>query len=119
MIQTSCQYLCTICKGKFGSENIRYSTDGKSLICADCFESLAEAEMQPQQEKAATKKMKSNADFNNEPDFVKVICVDCRYKFKLKKKSKAAIKCPYCGKSNLMKDETTAQRLVEEAGRYK
>jgi len=49
-----------------------------------------------------------------EQSFTKWICGKCRYKFTHKSQSKAALRCPYCGGENLVEDNFTAKKLLDE-----
>ena len=104
-------YKCTKCEKKFPFEGIRYASDGKTVYCAACQEQLLKQEAMKKKEAeefAAQKAAKAV------PDVVKLICVDCRYKFSYKRGSRVKLICPYCSGKRLMIDETTADRLVEE-----
>ena len=96
-------YICDICKGEFKFEDIKYGKDGKKVLCKSCYTKNLKPDKKD--EKSA-----NQAD----PDKVKVICMGCRYKFSLKKKTTTNPTCPYCGKSNLMIDNTTAEKLIED-----
>lgn len=109
-------YTCAHCREQFQFENIRYSNNGKRILCLDCYNRLLKSDKQkkdtevtaPKEEKLVGKDRK---------DGIKVICVDCRYKFFLAKKPNMKFVCPYCGKDKLIEDATTAEKLVEEASR--
>lgn len=103
MVRGVIKYMCNFCKDKFPFESIRYARNGKSLVCISCNTKSSKPET-AQTFDAASKK----------PELFKVICVDCRYKFSLKKKRQIAIRCPYCGGWNITRDETTAERLLAE-----
>ena len=100
-------YMCDQCKNKFEFGNIRYTNDGKKLVCLGCYSKI--------KKQTETKKPEIIEPVQHLPDVIKVICVKCRYKFSLNRKSKAKVMCPYCGGNNLMIDGTTAEKLVEEA----
>ena len=51
---------------------------------------------------------------NNISDATKLICVDCRYNFSLKKTSRIPMTCPYCGGNRIMRNELNAEKLVDE-----
>lgn len=105
-------YLCSACKKKFRFKNIRYAQDGKTVLCTDCYEDSIKKDAQKKKEIEAiqTKEV-------GEERIIKIICVNCRYKFSYRKVSGIKLMCPYCAGNNLMRDETTADRLVEEASR--
>ena len=102
------QYTCKICKGRFEFGKVKYLDDGKSLACIECIKKM---------NKLKSSKEEKPKAINEEPKKLKLICVDCRYKFAISKKSSATVRCPYCSGSNLLKDETTAEKLVEEIRR--
>lgn len=102
-------YMCDQCKGKFDFGSIRYTSDGKKLVCLGCHDQLKKAAQ-------ATEAKNPEIAEAAEPvsDIVKVICVKCRYKFSLKRQSRARFMCPYCSGNNIIRDDTTAERLLEE-----
>lgn len=103
-LKTSYLYRCELCKDEFPFESIRYSSDGKKVVCMDCFsKSLKE-----QKKKVDEKQIKEI------PRSVKLICSDCSYRFYFRVGSKVKLICPYCGKSNIRKDDLTAEKLIEE-----
>ena len=102
-------YTCEACKGKFQVENIRYSKDGKTVVCVDCYNQVKTADK-------SKKKIEISPVSSKISDMIKVICVDCRYKFTVRNPAdKVKINCPYCGKNRIMRDETTASKLIKEA----
>lgn len=104
LFKRSRQYMCGECKGKFNFEDIKYGMDGKRIICKDCYIKAGKDH----------KNQEAKTVLPNESDSVKLICVDCRYKFSLRKKSRFSLICPYCSSRNLMKDDITADKLIEE-----
>ena len=102
-------YKCQTCKSEFDFKNIRYGPDGKTIFCVGCFCKL--------RNKEAEKTNIRQSQITDNSEKIKVICIDCRYKFSLTKGSRIKPLCPYCGKGNLMKDGTTAEKLVEEASK--
>lgn len=98
------EYMCHTCKGKFNFESIRYSADGAKIVCKNCYSKTSQT---PKKEDHLTVE-------SNVPEAVKIICIKCRYKFTYKKNSRMSLMCPYCGGDNLMKDEITADKLIEE-----
>jgi len=112
-------YACSLCKLQFPSNNIRYATDGKKLICLVCFNKLYKKKQQE-----ATIKEKQSYEYSNPAlEFgtvlnkpILVICTHCRYKFHYKTNFKPF--CPYCGKSSLKKyEEFTAQKILNDAAK--
>lgn len=98
--------MCDQCKGKFDFGSIRYTNDGKKLVCLDCHDKLKKALQEKKPEIIGAAEPLS--------DVVKVICVKCRYKFTLRRQSRARVMCPYCSGNNIIRDDTTAERLLEE-----
>lgn len=98
-------YMCSECKGKFKFEDVRYSSDGKKVICKDCYSRVKN------QGKNEVKVVLPNETVS---DYVKLICTNCRYKFSLRKKSRFNLICPYCGGNQLIKDDITADKLIRE-----
>src|SRR3989338_3819295 len=105
-------YMCSICRGKFKFGEIKYSPDGKSIVCLDCHSQLAKKDSE--KEKSGAKSSSSSPNAHN---LIKIICGNCRYKFNWRKSSKLSLKCPYCGKSNLMKRDVTDEKILEEVSR--
>lgn len=102
-MKTTHSYRCELCKEEFPFENIKYASDGKKIVCVGCYN------------KKSQKKKEEKQQIENAPELIRLICVDCRYKFSFKKGSKLKLMCPYCGKNRLMKDDVTAEKLIEEA----
>ena len=100
-------YICTICKGKFQFGDIRYSSDGKRIVCRGCYDKVKKDDN--------IKKKKGEPKGTKKSDATKLICIDCRYKFSWSKASRINLVCPYCGSKRLMRNENTAEKLVEEA----
>lgn len=107
MRKMNTSYICAVCREKFPFRQVKYSKDGKRLVCNKCYGKISDSAV-----KAVEKPVKEK------PELIKVICVDCRYKFHLNKQSKIKVKCPYCGKDDLMLDETTADKLIQEVSQY-
>ncbi len=105
MGRASTLYMCSACKGKLEFENVRYSNDGKRIVCKDCYSRVGKSQ------KKETKVMPQKDSL---PDSIKLICIKCRYKFSLKRKPEIRVICPYCGGNQLMKDDITADKLIKE-----
>jgi hypothetical protein len=100
-------YMCAVCRKNFAFEDIRYSNDGKRILCLSCY---GQAPKNNKTTKIIISENKKQCDES------KFICVNCRYKFSLKKSTKIALVCPYCGKDKIAKDESkSAAELVDEA----
>ena len=91
---------------------MRYGIDGRTLLCVGCY----------QKKYHGVKKDTPTAFTIKSPviekpkETMKVICFNCRYKFSILKGAVGA-RCPYCNKDKLVRDETTAERILEEAAR--
>ncbi|MBS3102899.1 hypothetical protein J4458_05655 [Candidatus Woesearchaeota archaeon] len=105
-------YNCAHCQCQFPFEKVRYTNDGKRLVCLDCYSRLVKSDEFLKREQQ--KKGKIDAPGPGILPDIKLICVDCRYKFSWKKGSRMGIACPYCGGSHLMNDDTTADKLIQE-----
>ena len=65
-------------------------------------------------------KRKSQSSSAKEPsDSIKIVCLDCKYHFSIRKGSKVRLRCPYCGNNRLAKDDLTAEKLIDEISREK
>lgn len=84
-------YTCSRCKREFDFDHIKYDANNK-LICVNCLEKQHKIE----------KKEKLTLEKAEEGEEINFICVDCRFKFSVRKGSPKAVKCPYCGKTRLM-----------------
>jgi DNA-directed RNA polymerase subunit RPC12/RpoP len=82
--------MCSRCRKEFNFNNIKYDSDN-SLICIDCLNKKTKLEKKHKKEEKP-----------QEPEKINFICLECRYKFKLKKDQLNAAKCPFCGKRRLM-----------------
>jgi len=132
-------YLCAHCRGDFPFEKIRYANDGKRILCIDCYNNLARSSqllkenMQKGKIEAKGSIAKGSIIAEEKPnpsirqeivkgiakdDKVRLICVDCRYKFSFNKGSRIKTLCPYCNSSNLMNDNITTEKLIEGAYKF-
>ncbi len=84
-------YTCSRCKGEFDFDHIKYDNDNR-LICVEC---LGKQQILEKKEKLAVEKAEEGGE-------IKFICVNCRFKFSVKKGTQKEIKCPFCGKTRLM-----------------
>ena len=92
-------YRCTKCSKEFPSSQIRYSSDGKKLVCVDC--------LRLNTQKSGTE---AKPQIENKEQYV---CKKCSYKFKSKPKSN--VTCPYCNSSNVSKNKSNAQTLIADS----
>ena len=86
-------YTCSRCKKEFDFEKIKYD-DMKNLVCIDC---LHKQRVTEKKKMELEKELKGKGE-----DKINLICVSCRFKFKISRGSQSNIKCPYCGKTQLM-----------------
>ena len=109
-------YRCAHCTGEFQFGNIRYTNDGKRIVCLDCYNRLTKSSQITKKEYKKTGKTEIASEIASDiaADSIKLICVNCRYKFSLKKATRAAIMCPYCGGNSLMRDDISADKLIDE-----
>ena len=103
-------YICNVCNKKFPFEDIRYSIDGKRILCIDCHNKIMEKNERKREVSSAAKELSNS---------VKLICLDCKYHFSIRKGSKVKLRCPYCGNNRLAKDNLTAEKLIEEVSKEK
>lgn len=98
--------MCNVCKEKFPFDKIKYSKDGISVVCGSCYDKIIKKEAESAKRKPAAAMAQ---------DEIKMICTNCSYRFSLKNKTRFSLRCPYCGsKTSLIKDNITADRLIEE-----
>lgn len=119
---SSSTYACNVCKHKVGFENIRYGYDGKSMVCTDCYNKVTKDQKNKKYEPSSLRekiKRDKGGQPTNNSGIIKVICVDCRYKFSLNRNSRVNQICPYCSGSNLTSDNTTADKIVDEVSKMK
>lgn len=100
-------YLCNKCRNKVSLEHIRYDTNGRDLICEDCYSKKSKNEK-------IERRANNKVDSKIQGERIRVICTDCRYKFSIKRNSNMALRCPYCGRTRLVKDETSVDELIKE-----
>jgi len=87
---TTSLYTCSRCKKEFNFNSIKHDED-KSLICVECLE-----------KKLKFKKKSLEPERPEEKEKIDYICLNCRFKFSIKKDSQKMPKCPYCSKTKLM-----------------
>lgn len=104
MGKASSFYICTACKEKFQFEDIRYSSDGKRILCTNCYDKI----MKEQKREEGLQNVKAISDS------VKLICNDCGYRFSIKRGSHIRLICPYCSGNQIIKDDITAEKLIQE-----
>ncbi len=100
-------YMCALCRRKFRVGKIRYSKDGKRILCIDCYDHSSKKEFKKENTLSLKQKEKKK-------DIIKLVCLSCNYKFLYDKNSRINLICPYCGSKRLSKYEITAEKLIEE-----
>lgn len=111
-------YQCAICTLNFPFDKMKYSQDGKRLICMECYNKILKKD---QKDEDAKQRKESIASTQSAGEGIKVMCVNCNYKFTYRPNRynpQLKPKCPYCGKSNIRKyEELTAEKLLNESER--
>lgn len=109
-------YRCTLCTLNFPFDKMKYSQDGKRLICMDCYNRILKKGQKDEEER---QKKESIASAQSSGEGVGVMCVNCNYKFRYRlnpHNPQVKPKCPYCGKTSLRKyEELTAEKLLNES----
>ena len=114
-------YTCSLCTLQFPSNNIRYASDGKKLICVGCFNKVYKKKQQDVTKEKSYEYPKEYPKQSLEPRAtlnkpILVICMHCKYKFHYKANFKPI--CPYCGKFGLKKyEEFTAQKILNDSAK--
>ncbi len=85
------KYTCTRCKKEFDFEQIKYDRR-RNIVCVSCLPNLKKIEAK--EDEQIQKKEERKID--------KFECLECRFKFKVRRDSQQSFKCPYCGKTKLM-----------------
>src|SRR3989338_7173455 len=108
---TTTLYKCALCTLKFPFEKIKYSTDGKRIICIDCYSKLTKNNQKTDELK---RRVNPNSMAQYEGKGIEVMCANCNYKFHYKPNFKPT--CPYCSGNKIVKYENiTANNLLQEA----
>ncbi|HLG23596.1 MAG TPA: hypothetical protein VI564_01565 [Candidatus Nanoarchaeia archaeon] len=97
-------YTCSRCKKEFNFNNIKYDSDNL-LVCLECIKNKVPP---------IAKKKESKPE---QPDKLNFICLECRFKFNIKREQLNSAKCPFCSKRRMMlvkryKDEND---LIEDS----
>ncbi|HII68706.1 TPA: hypothetical protein HA270_02440 [Candidatus Woesearchaeota archaeon] len=97
-------YQCAQCKKEVSSELLKYSRDGKRLICLDCHTKI---------EKAMALTSQPAWSSHTREDRIKWACSCCGYHFTMKKGTSVALRCPYCGSRQIERDSHSAQDILD------
>lgn len=102
-------YVCSLCRLELSFDEVRYSPDGKRLVCNSCYSKM-QRNMQEHEAMGFAPIMRRE----HHPEGIDVMCTSCNYRFLYRKDLKPI--CPYCGNSSLKKyEEMTAQRILNDA----
>ncbi|MFH0867719.1 MAG: hypothetical protein V1831_00220 [Candidatus Woesearchaeota archaeon] len=109
-------YQCALCTLKFKFDKIKYSKDGKKLICIDCHNKIIKKDQKVQvNENKQNLETKQRTSQPREGG-IKVICVKCNYNFSYRPNLKLI--CPYCGGNKIKKyDEFSADKLIKDSSK--
>lgn len=101
-------YPCKRCKVNVPFKEVRYANNGKDMLCRNCYEVTVKKQLVKVTPEIMPKSI------SGKPIKEKYICVKCRYHFTYGK-SEAALRCPFCGHDEVLKDDYTAEKLLHEA----
>ena len=108
-------YQCALCTLKFPFDKVKYSKDGKKLICIDCYAKLMKKDQKQANENNQKPGIKLRAGQTRDGS-IKVMCANCNYKFFYRPNFNPI--CPYCGKKSIRKyEELTAEKLIKESSK--
>ncbi|MBI2549130.1 hypothetical protein HYW21_07310 [Candidatus Woesearchaeota archaeon] len=109
-------YRCVSCKGDFPFEQVKYSPDGKKrILCQSCLNKTVREEASRKASVARRSTLPSH--IFSESGASRMICIKCRYSFSLKKASRLKPLCPYCGSNQVMVNNQTAGKILDEVSR--
>ena len=100
-------YPCKRCKNTVPFKDVHYGNNGKDLLCPSCYTLTVKKQLVT--EKPVSQKSSSGRVLKE-----KFICVKCRYHFTHGSEG-AALRCPFCGHPEVLKDDFTAEKLLDEA----
>ncbi|MFA6888576.1 MAG: hypothetical protein WC254_03700 [Candidatus Woesearchaeota archaeon] len=100
-------YPCKRCKVSIAFKDVRYGNNGKDLLCPSCY-SLTVKKQLVSDKLTDVKKTSSGKILKQ-----KFICVKCRYHF-THGSEEAALRCPFCSHTEVLKDDFTAEKLLSE-----
>ena len=105
-------YVCSLCRLELSFNEVRYSPDGKRLVCNSCYSKM----QKNKQEHEASTRFGSVMGKVPNAGAIDVMCTSCNYRFLYRKDLKPI--CPYCGNSSLRKyEELTAEKIIDEVGK--
>ncbi len=107
-------YVCSLCRLDLSFSEVRYSPDGKRLVCNGCYSKM----QKNTQEQETMASLGSIARKDPKPDAIDVICTHCNYRFLYRRELRPI--CPYCGNSSLKKyEDLTADKIIDEADKMR
>lgn len=101
-------YPCKRCKMRVPFKDVHYANNGKDLLCPSCYTLTVKKQLITE---------KHDIPSSGKSIKEKYVCVKCRYHFSYTK-SEAALRCPFCGHKEVLKDDYTAEKLLKEATEY-
>ena len=119
---------CKKCQQPISHDTMRLNSDGKTIICPDCYEGKRDSskpKIEPYNalDTLGIEPVESD-EAENKPDAVQEMaeyivfqCTGCSYKFSRKKSFKFNMLCPFCGKQSVEKYENklSANKLLKES----
>jgi len=94
---------CKRCRQKVHISNVKCNLDGE-LICLPCIDKLK------------TKKIEKTKLTPKSKERINYQCLRCRYRFSFGKKSRAALRCPYCNSEKIQKIlKESADKLLRKS----
>ena len=107
-------YVCSLCRLELSFNDVRYSPDGKRLVCNSCYSKMQKSK----QEHEASTSFRSVMRKEPHLESIDVMCTRCNYRFLYRKDLKPI--CPYCGNSSLKKyEEMNAQSILNDVENMK
>ena len=101
-------YPCKRCKAQVAFKDVHYSNNGKDMLCTMCYEVTIKKQT-VKDKPADVQKTISGKNLKE-----KYLCVKCRYNFSYQP-SEAALRCPFCGNLEVLKDDYNADKLLKES----
>lgn len=114
---------CRRCGKEVAVDEARYS-DNKTMLCLSCFNKRhPEKKVQPELMKTVSrpglkKDEQKNVKQEQPTEYIKYECLNCGYKFTMKKDTVRAKRCPYCSSDRIQKakePEELLKDLIDEA----
>lgn len=100
-------YPCKRCTHSVSFKDVHYGNNGRDILCPSCYTVTIKKQLVT--EKPTQVPKTSSGQILKQ----KYVCVKCRYHFTYGK-SEAALRCPFCGHAEVLKDDFTAEKLLDE-----